>query len=107
VSRSALLSALLVAALAGCLRSRATWALLQPPEVRNENFPRGYQILSTAPMNEWRRIDSFESEAACEQARQRRTDEAIDRARVTQGDDAKFDLDVRRAVNARCVTAAR
>jgi hypothetical protein len=105
--RSALPTALLLAALAGCLHPRPTWTLLQPPEVQNENFPRGFQILSGAPISDWHRIDSYDSQAACEEARQRRTDEAIDRARTTQGEDAKFDLDVRRAVNTRCVTAAR
>ena len=107
MQRPALVALFFLAAFAGCPRARATWTLLQPPEVRNESFPRGYQILPNAPLDDWHRIAAFDSQAACEEARQRRTDEAIDRARATLGDDAKFDLDVRRAVNARCVMAAR
>ena len=78
---------------------------MQPPEVRNESYPRGYQLLPGAPLSDWRQVAAFDNEAACEEARQRRTDEAIDRARAAVGeDDAKYDLDVRRAVQARCVT---
>ena len=77
---------------------------MQPPEVRNESYPRGYQLLPGAPLSDWRQVAGFDSETACEEARQRRTDEALDRARAAVGeDDAKYDLDVRRAVNARCV----
>ena len=46
-------------------------------------------------------------DALGEEARQQRTDEAIDRAHAAVGEDAKYDLDVRRAVNARCVAAPR
>ena len=107
MAATTLRAACLVVALGGCLRPRPAWMLLAPPEVRNESYPRGWQLLPGAPMSDWRRVAVFDSEAACEEARQRRTDDAIDRARATVGEDAKYDLDVRRAVNARCVAAAR
>ncbi len=103
----ALLGALLLWTLTGCLRPRPAWTLARPPEVPNENFPRGYQLLPTAPLDEWHQVATFASEAACEAARKRRLDDAIDRARAAVGDDARYDLDVRRAVNSRCVTGAR
>jgi len=106
VARAALLAACLLAALA-CMRPRPTWTLVQPPEVRNESYPRGFQLLPEAPMSDWREVAVFDSEAACEEARRRRTDEAIERARTAVGEEAKYDLDVRRAVNARCVAAPR
>ena len=96
----------LLAALA-CMRPRPTWTLLQPPEVRNESYPRGFQLLPDAPVSDWRQVATFASEAACEEARQRQMDEAIDRAHAAVGEDAKYDLDVRRAVNARCVSVPR
>ena len=107
MARATLLAAWLLAALGACMWPRPTWTLLQPPEERNESYPRGYQLLPGAPVSDWRQVAVFDSEAACEEARQRRTDEAIDRARTAVGEDAKYDLDVRRAVNARCVAAPR
>ena len=79
---------------------------MQPPEVQNESYPHGWQLLPSAPMSDWQPVGGFDSEAACEEARQRRTDDAIDHARAAVGEDAKNDLDVRRAVNARCVAAS-
>jgi len=58
-------------------------------------------------VSDWRQVAAFAREAAREEARQRRTDEAIERARAAVGEDAKCDPDVRRAVNARCVAAPR
>jgi len=107
VARATFLAACLIAGLGACMRPRPTWNLLQPPEVRNESYPRGYQLLPGAPVSDWRQVATFASEAACEEARKQRTDEAIDRARAAVGEDAKNDLDVRRAVNARCVAAPR
>jgi hypothetical protein len=107
VTLRVLLVLLLLGTLAACLRPRPSWTLVEPPEVRNENFPRGYQLLPTAPLDEWHRVATFASEAACEAARKGRLDDAIDRARAAVGDDARYDLDVRRAVNSRCVTGAR
>ena len=107
MTRATLLAACLLAALTACMRPRATWTLMQPPEVRNESYPRGYQLLPGAPPSDWHQVAAFDNEAACEEARQRRTDEAIDRARAAVGEDAKYDLDVRRAVNARCIAPPR
>jgi hypothetical protein len=45
----------------------------------------------------------FPSRAACEEARRIRTEAAVERAHATAGEEAKYDLDLRRAVNARCV----
>ena len=107
MARATLLAACLLAGLGACMRPRPTWTLLQPPEVRNESYPRGYQLLPGAPVSDWRQVATFASEAMCEEARQRRTDEAIDRAHAAVGEEAKYDLDVRRAVHARCVTPPR
>ncbi|HUE29869.1 MAG TPA: hypothetical protein VMR79_03290 [Verrucomicrobiae bacterium] len=107
MARATLLAACLLVSLGACMRPRPTWTLLQPPEVRNEGYPRGFQLLPGAPLSDWRTVAVFDSEAACEEARQRRTDDAIDHARAAVGEDAKNDLDVRRAVNARCVAAPR
>ena len=102
-----LLAALLLWTLTGCFRPRPAWTIVQPPEVPNENFPRGYQLLPTAPLDEWHRVATFATEAACETARKGRLDDAIDRARAAVGDEARYDLDVRRVVNSRCVSGAR
>jgi len=107
VTRAALVTLLLLGALTACLRPRPAWTLVQPPEVRNESSPRGYQLLPAAPLGEWHEVAAFDSELACEAARKERLDGAIVRARAAVGDDAKNDLDVRRAVNARCVTGGR
>jgi hypothetical protein len=101
----ALVSSALVAA--ACHRSRPAWFLLHPPEVRDDSYPKGYHLLTAAPLDQWRRVAAFDSEAACVAARQRNLDDSIDRARAEKGDDAKYDLTVRRAVNAVCVTPER
>ena len=82
---------------------RPAWKLLQPPEVANSAYPRGYQVLKDAAQTEWHSVEVFDSERACEAARKQRTDEAIDRAREQYGAEAKYDLAVRRAVHTRCV----
>ena len=41
---------------------------MQPPEVRNESYPRGYQLLPGAPLSDWRQVPGFDSETACEEA---------------------------------------
>jgi hypothetical protein len=94
--------ALSVAALA-CAPGRVRWQLLEPPEVANPSYPRGVQLLPNTPKTEWHAVGTFASEDACETARRERTDDAIDRARGAVGDEAKFELPVRRAVNAVCV----
>jgi hypothetical protein len=79
------------------------WRLMEPPEVANPSYPRGVQLLPNTPKAEWHAVGAFASEDACETARRERTDDAIDRARDAVGDEAKFELPVRRAVNAVCV----
>jgi hypothetical protein len=86
-----------------CAGARPAWTLMHPPEVRDDAYPKGYHLLSTAPLAEWRRVATFDSEAACEAARRRDVDDAIDRARAEHGAAAKYELGVRRAVNAICV----
>jgi hypothetical protein len=88
---------------AACAR-RPAWNLVQPPEVPNSAYPRGYQLLIDAEMKEWHSVGTFDSEtASCETARKQNTDDSIDHAHEVSGADAKFDLPVRRAVHARCV----
>ena len=93
---------LVLLAVAACAPT-PTWRLLQPPELANPAYPRGYQVLKDAAQTEGHSVGAFESETACEAARQQRTDDAIDRARELYGAEAKYDLAVRRAVHARCV----
>jgi hypothetical protein len=95
-------AAWLVVTATACPRKPA-WNLLQPPEVPNPAFPRGYQLLPDAAMTEWHSVGVFESETACEAVRKQHTDDSIDRARELYGAEAKYDLPVRRAVQARCV----
>ena len=84
----------------------ARWRLLEPPVAQNANYPGGVQVLPQAEPARWDVVDSYGSEAACLAARRQRTDAAIDRAKATAGDDAKFDVAVRRAVNSRCEAPA-
>ena len=92
--------------LAGCA-SHDAFRLVHPPAERAADSPGGYRLLTKAPLGDWQVAGRFADRTACEQARQAATDRTIDRARATRGDDAKNDLDVRRAVNARCVESTR
>ena len=94
---------------AGCARvSPATapeaWSLRYPPEALDTRYPKGVHLARSAPLSQWTVGDRFDSEDACEIARVQRIDAAIDEARITHGDEAKYELPVRRAVNARCVS---
>jgi hypothetical protein len=86
---------------------KAEWVMIRPPEVADAQAPRGYHLVPTAPESEWLHQACFASQAECDEAREANAETAIVRARASLGDDAKFDLDVRRAVNARCVRAER
>ena len=81
--------------------------MIRPPEVADAQAPRGYHLVPTAPQAEWLRQARYVTQAECDEARETNAETAIVRARAALGDDAKFDLDVRRAVNARCVRAER
>jgi hypothetical protein len=81
--------------------------MIRPPEVADAQAPRGYHLVTTAPPSEWLRQARFDTEGECYDARETNAETAITRARAALGDDAKFDLDVRRAVNARCVRVER
>ena len=92
--------------LAGCA-SHDAFRLVHPPAEQAADFPGGYRLLTKAPLDDWQVVGRFASRTDCEQARQAATDRTIDHARATLGADAKNDLDVRRAVNARCVVSVR
>lgn len=79
------------------------WLLLHPPDVRDAQAPGGVWLLPQQPVDRWYAIGRFTTEAACDDSRKVRLDNAIDSARRRMGPDAKFDLDVRRAVHARCI----
>ena len=98
-------------AMHGCAPARpstmtaADWRLVYPPESPDAHYPKGVHLQRSAPLGEWTPGEQYASEDACETARLQKIDDAIDTARITRGDDAKFELPVRRAVNARCVSA--
>ena len=95
--------------LAACAHPRgatepiADWRLVYPPEIPDEHYPKGVHLLGAAPISDWTAAEAYASREACEAARARRIDETIDQARLEHGDAAKFELPVRRAVNARCI----
>ena len=107
--RSVLVVLALSLVAAGCTHGRPTtpeaWSLRYPPETPDTHYPKGVHLARSAPLSEWTVGDRFDSEDACEIARVQRIDAAIDQARITRGDEAKYELPVRRAVNARCVSA--
>lgn len=83
-----------------------TWALVHPPEIADGTMPMGVRLLPSEPIERWQPTGRFDGEAACDAARRQRINETIDSARRRLGPtEAKFDLDVRRAVNACCVPA--
>jgi hypothetical protein len=81
--------------------------LMQPPEVVDAQAPNGRRLLPRADLHAWTETGRFESAEACYDARDARFHAAATAARAAVGDaEAPRDLDVRRAVNARCVSAA-
>ena len=67
-------------------------------------MPRGRRVLTEAPLTEWPQRGAFPSEEQCVEAKRAAINGAIDHARKESGEaNAKYDLDVRRAVHARCV----
>jgi hypothetical protein len=81
------------------------YELMHPPDVPNENYPGGSHVQSSAPLTSWHHVAVFATHEECESSRIHRIDDSIDKARGEVGDQAKYQLPVRRAVNARCVSA--
>ena len=98
---------LLLAAVVACsgmgVSRRGRWLLMQPPEVEDETAPRGHRLVPGAPLSQWHEVAALGSEEECLAVKQLEIDRTIDRAREEVGADAKYELPVRRAVNARCV----
>lgn len=97
---------------AGCAarsaeRGQATaspgYRLVRPPDVRDERYPGGVRVRSDAPLTTWEHVAVFATREECESSRITRIDDSIDKARAEVGDQAKYQLPVRHAVNARCV----
>lgn len=89
---------------AGCA-VRPGWHLLHPPERIDAAAPGGVRLLPHAAIEEWRLQGTYTSERACTAARDAAWDEHLARALAAAGDDAKYDVGVRRAVHARCLPA--
>lgn len=79
------------------------WHLVHPPEAPDAAAPGGGRLFPRAPVAEWRVVAAYETEDACDAARGDALEANLTRAHAEAGDDAKYDLGVRRAVNARCV----
>ena len=110
VVRPALAFVLLLLGMPQCTRrssvvpSAGEWLLVQPPDVEDASMPRGHRLLTEAPLAEWPQRGAFPSEEECAAAKRAAINGAIDHARKESGEaNAKYDLDVRRAVHARCV----
>ena len=79
---------------------------MNPPDVRDEHYPGGVQVRSDAPLEAWAQVAMFPTFAECETSRLHHIDDSIDRARLDAGERAKYELPVRRAVHARCVSTS-
>lgn len=88
-------------------REPGAWLLVHPPEREDVDAPRGVRLHPKAPLGEWSEAGAFASEGECVETRDQRVVAAAERARAVHGDEAKYDLELRRAVNARCVPVAR
>ncbi|MEO6026595.1 MAG: hypothetical protein ABIR79_06985 [Candidatus Binatia bacterium] len=83
----------------------AGYRLIRPPDVPDTHYPGGSHIQAGAPLEKWQQVAAFTTREECETSRIDRIDDSIDQAREEFGAQAKFQLSVRRAVNARCVGA--
>jgi hypothetical protein len=79
--------------------------LVYPPDVPDKGYPGGVHVQAAAPLTAWHEVAVFATHEKCEASRITRIDESIDKARAEVGDQAKYQLPVRRAVQARCVSA--
>jgi hypothetical protein len=108
-SRGPLLIGCLGVVLAGCATrgtrpaEPAPWLLVHPPEVRDDAYPKGVHLLADAPLAAWPPRGGYPTREDCELARKAQLDTAIERARAEHADGARYELSVRRAVNALCV----
>ena len=102
----AVFAASLLAGAIGCA-ARDDFRLIHPPAAQDEHFPGGHRLLTRAPLGDWQVAAEFSSKAECDRARRDALENALTRAHALVGDDAKNDLGVRRAVNARCVQRVR
>ena len=82
-----------------------SYELVRPPDVPDQPYPGGTHVQASAPMTTWLRVAMYTTLEECESSRVARIDDSIDEARIRVGDQAKNQLPVRRAVNARCVPA--
>jgi hypothetical protein len=82
-----------------------SFELLSPPDVPDEHYPGGAHVQTSAPLSKWHRVAMFATLEECETSRTARIDDTIDEARIRAGNQAKNQLPVRHAVNARCVRA--
>jgi hypothetical protein len=99
------IAAVSLLALAGACATRDGFRLVHPPGRPEANFPGGYRLLTNAPLADWSVVGQFPDRDACEQAKRAAAEDAVTTAQARAGDKAKYDLDLRRAVNARCVRA--
>jgi len=81
------------------------YRLVHPPDAADDHYPGGVRIRSEAPLTSWHQDARFATFEECESSRINRIDDSIDKARIEVGDQAKYQLPVRRAVHARCVIA--
>ena len=79
------------------------YQLIDPPDVPDARYPGGAHVQANAPLSSWHRVAVFADEKACDSARVARIDTSIDEARAQVGERAKYQMPVRRAVNARCI----
>jgi hypothetical protein len=96
---------LLALALASACASHDGFQLVHPPSRPESDFPGGYRLLTKAPLAEWSVVARFDDRESCEKAKRAASEEAVVTARARAGDEAKYDLGLRRAVHARCVRA--
>lgn len=82
------------------------YRLIDPPDVPDEHYPGGVHLQAGAPLKAWHQVAVFATREECDSSRLDRIDATIDKARDEFGDKAKFQLSVRRAVHARCVSAS-
>ena len=95
----------LFVAIAACA-AQPPWRMITPPEVDDAAAPAGVRLLVTAPVDEWSTTGTFDSHVDCEKARLQQAQQVLDEAIARAGNDAKYDVAVRRAVHARCLPPA-